>query len=142
MTNQATIDKLIEMRLTSMVDAFRVQEEVLSMKEISFEDRFGLLVDMEYTNRKNNRLKRLIKYAEFDQPSVSVANIDYTLGCNLNRDRVKRLASCEYIADYRNIFIIGATESSKSCITGAFGMKLANVTTIPNIFACRICSSI
>ena len=55
MTNQSTIDKLIEMRLTSMADAFRVQEKDPSMKEMSFEDRFGLLVDTEYTNRKSNR---------------------------------------------------------------------------------------
>ncbi len=70
MTNQSTIDKLIEMRLTSMADAFRVQEKDSSMKEMSFEDRFGLLVDTEYTKRKSNRLKRLIKNAEFDQPSA------------------------------------------------------------------------
>ena len=60
MTNQATIDKLIEMKLTSMADAFRIQESNPSMKEVSFEDRFGMLVDNEYTSRKNNRLKRLI----------------------------------------------------------------------------------
>ncbi len=38
MTNQATIDKLIEMKLTSMADAFRKQEEDPSMKEVPFED--------------------------------------------------------------------------------------------------------
>ena len=40
MTNQATIDKLIEMRLTSMADAFRIQTEDPSMKEMSFEEFF------------------------------------------------------------------------------------------------------
>ena len=57
MTNQSTIDKLIEMRLTSMADAFRIQLDDATMKDIPFEDRFGMLVDVEYTNRKNNRLK-------------------------------------------------------------------------------------
>lgn len=123
MTNQATIDKLIEMRLTSMADAFRIQVEDPSMKEVSFEDRFGLLVDTEYSNRKSNRLKRLIKNAEFDQPSANVADIDYTSGRKLNRDLIKRLASCEYIADYRNIFITGATGSGKSYMACAFGME-------------------
>ena len=45
MTNQATINKLIEMRLTSMADAFRLQESDPSMKEVPFEDRFGIIVD-------------------------------------------------------------------------------------------------
>lgn len=123
MTNQATIDKLIEMRLTAMADAFRMQEADPSMREVSFEDRFGLLVDMEYTNRKNNRLKRLIKNAGFDQPSASIADIDYTSGRKLNRELINRLASCGYIADYRNIFITGATGSGKSYLACALGME-------------------
>ena len=123
MTNQVTIDKLIEMKLTSMADAFRIQENDPSMKEVSFEDRFGLLVDTEYTSRKNNRLNRLIKNAQFDQPSASIADIDYTSGRKLNKELIKRLASCEYIADYRNIFITGATGSGKSFMACAFGME-------------------
>ena len=59
MTNQSTIDKVIEMRLTTMADAFRIQMDDPAMKEVPFEDRFGMLVDVEYSNRKNNRLKRL-----------------------------------------------------------------------------------
>ena len=67
MTNQSTIDKLIEMHMTSMADAFRNQMQDISMKEIPFDDRFGMIVDIEYTSRKNSRLKRLIKNAEFEQ---------------------------------------------------------------------------
>ena len=59
MTNQSTIDKLIEMHLTAMADAFSIQMDDPAMKEVPFEDRFGMLVDVEYSNRKNNRLKRL-----------------------------------------------------------------------------------
>ncbi len=123
MTNQATINKLIEMKLTSMADGFRMQEMDPSMKEISFEDRFGLLVDIEYTNRKNNRLKRLIRNAEFDQPTASIADIDYASGRKLDKDLILRLARCDYIADYRNIFITGATGSGKSYMACAFGME-------------------
>ena len=52
MINQSTIDKLIEMRLSSMADAFRIQMNDPSMKEVPFEDRFGMLVDVEYTTVK------------------------------------------------------------------------------------------
>ena len=47
MTNQSTIDKLIEMRLTAMADAFRNQLDDPKCKELPFEDRFGMLVDIE-----------------------------------------------------------------------------------------------
>ena len=46
MINQSTTDKLIEMRLTAMADAFRIQMDDSSMKDISFEERFGMLVDV------------------------------------------------------------------------------------------------
>ena len=41
MTNQSTIDKLIEMRLSSMADAFRNQLNDSKMKDVPFEDRLG-----------------------------------------------------------------------------------------------------
>ena len=47
MTNQSTIDKLIEMHMTPMADAFRIQKDDPSMKEVPFEDRFGMLVDTD-----------------------------------------------------------------------------------------------
>lgn len=114
MTNQSTIDKLIKMRLSSMADAFRNQLNDPKMKEVSFEDRFGMLTDIEYSSRKNNRLKRLIHNAGFDQPEASIMDIDYTSGRKLNRELIKRLAACEYISEHRNLFITGATGSGKT----------------------------
>lgn len=85
MTNQSTLDKLIEMHMTPMADAFRIQKDDPAMKEVPFEDRFGMLVDTEYTARKNNRLKRLIRNAEFEQPDASIAAIDYGHNRKLNK---------------------------------------------------------
>ena len=123
MTNQITIDKLIEMRLTAMSDAFRIQLNDPKMNNIDFEDRFAILVDAEYTSRKHNRLKRLIKGAEFDQPEASMVNIDYVSGRKLNKQLIQRLGTCEYITDYRNIFITGATGSGKTYMACALGME-------------------
>ena len=50
------------------------------MKEVPFEDRFGMLVDVEYSSRKNNRLKRLIRSAKLKQPDASIVAIDYQSG--------------------------------------------------------------
>ena len=123
MTTQSTIDKLIEMRLTSMSDAFRTQMEDPRMKGIPFEDRFGMLVDIEYSNRKSNSLKRLIRNAGFDQPEAYIGDINYTSGRKLNRSLIERLATCEYITEHRNLFITGATGSGKTYLACAFGME-------------------
>ena len=123
MTNQSTMDKLIEMRMTAMADALRIQLDDASMKDVPFEDRLGLLVDVEYNSRKNNRLKRLIRNAELEQPDASIAAIDYTSGRKLNKSLITRLATGEYITEYRNIFIMGATGSGKTYMACAFGME-------------------
>ena len=81
------------------------------------------MVDIEYTSRKNNRLSRLIKLAEFDQPDAYVADIDYKSGRKLNKSLILRLSSCDCIQEYRNIFITGATGSGKTYMACAFGME-------------------
>lgn len=123
MTNQSTIDKLIEMRLSCMADSFRNQLNDPEFNEVPFEDRFGMIVDIEYNNRKSNRLKRLIKKAEFDQPDASIMDVDYTSGRKLNKELITSLATCEYISEHRNIFITGATGCGKTYMACAFGME-------------------
>lgn len=124
MTNEATINKLIEMHMSPMADAFRNQLNDITMKDVSFEDRFGMMIDIEYTTRKNNRLKRLIRDAGMEQPDASIAAIDYQSGRKLNKDLITRLSSCEYITEYRNIFLTGATGSGKTYMACAFGMEV------------------
>lgn len=123
MVYEATINKLIEMRMTAMVDAYRVQLQDSSMGGIPFDQRVGMLVDMEYTSRKNNRLHRLIKNASFDQPGACIADINYRSGRKLNKNLIERLSDCEYITEKHNIIILGATGAGKSYMACAFGME-------------------
>ena len=123
MSNQSTKDKLIEMRLSAMADAFWNQLQDPRYKDMDFADQFAILVDIEYNTRKSNRLRRLIKGASFDQPTASIMDINYTPGRKLNKELINRLATCEYITEYRNIFITGATGCGKTYLACAFGVE-------------------
>ena len=55
-----------------------------------------MLVDIEFSSRKSNRLKRLIHNAGFNQPEANIMDINYTSGRKLNKALISRLATCEY----------------------------------------------
>ena len=93
MTNPTTVNKLIAMHLSAMADAFTIQMEDPKAGSATFEERFAALVDIEYTTRKSNTLKRLIKTAAFEQPSAHIADIDYKSGRKLDKELIHRLAT-------------------------------------------------
>jgi len=122
MTNNNTVIKLREMLLNGMADAYRNQANDKSLEKYSFDERFGMLVDIEWDKRKNNRLKRLIHGANFKFSNASVADVDYHEDRKLNRSVILELASCSYIGENENIIITGASGSGKTWLSCAFGM--------------------
>ena len=122
MLQNDTVSKLHEMKLSAMTVAFRGQMEDNAVAELSFEERFGLLVDAEWVSRKNNRLKRLIRKADYVFPSASLEDIEYHADRKLDKAMITRLGTCGYIGDCRNIILLGATGSGKTYLANAFGM--------------------
>lgn len=122
MINETTINKMCDLRLTAMAEALRRQLCDSSLSSLSFEERVGLLIDAEWTSRKNNRLKKLIRSAGFDQTYAAIAGIDYRPSRKLDQAQILRLSDCSYIKDKHNIVIMGAAGSGKSYLACAFGI--------------------
>ena len=122
MLNDNTTTKLHEMRLSIMAAALREQMKDNSFTEMSFEERFGLIVDSEWVTRKNNRLTKLIKTADYAFSDACVENIEYHADRNLDKAQIARLSTCTYIQEYHNIIILGATGSGKTYLSNALGM--------------------
>jgi len=122
MINATTVNKLIEMRLATMAEAFRCQLSDEKYKELSFEERVGIMVDQEWAKRRSNKLLRLIKKAEFRYPQASIEDIEYHADRKLDKAQIIRLSSCTYIEEKRNLIIMGASGNGKSYMACAFGM--------------------
>jgi DNA replication protein DnaC len=122
MLNEATVNKLYEMRLGIMAQTFRDQCLNAGGNELSFEERFGLLVDLEWAARKNNRLARMIRKADFVFNNACLEDIEYHPDRQLDKTQIARLATCQYIQEAHNIVILGATGSGKTYLANAFGM--------------------
>lgn len=125
MLNENTMTKLQEMHLTVMAKTLREQLSDPNMNSLSFEDRIGLLVDAEWTSRKNNHLKRLIKNAGFADTGACIENIEYHGDRNLDKAQIARLATCSYISERHNVMLLGATGSGKTYLACALGMAAA-----------------
>ena len=122
MIREDTVAKLQEMKLGKMAQAFQNQLTDTNFQDLKFEDRFGMLVDLEWTTRKNNRLTRLIKDAGYAISSACIEDIEYHDDRKLDKTQILRLASCEYIHNRHNIIIMGATGSGKTYLSNALGM--------------------
>lgn len=122
MLNNNTTSKLKEMKMSAMARSFDSQLSNTELSSLSFEERFGLLVDAEYTARKNNRLKRLIRSAGYSQLDASLEDIEYHTDRKLDKSLILRLGSCDYIGRKHNVIILGATGSGKTYLASALGL--------------------
>jgi DNA replication protein DnaC len=121
MLSNNTISKLREMRLSVMAEAFQQQLEMNGRTDLSLEECFGLMVDAEWTSRKNNRMKELIRRANYAIPGACLEDVEYHSDRRLNKALITRLGNCDYIRECRNIIILGATGSGKTYLANAFG---------------------
>ena len=122
MINEATINKLHEMKLSAMAENYRQQMKDGKMNELTFSERFGLLVDHEWVTRKNNRLKRLIHRAGFSISGACMEDIEYRSDRNLDKEQLLQLSTCSFITDKLNIIILGAAGTGKTYLGCALGM--------------------
>ncbi len=122
MLSNNTVGKLHEMKLSVMAKTFREQMDEESFSSLSFEERFGLLVDAEWAARKTNRLNRLIRNAGYEIPSACIEDIEYLPERKLDKAQITRLSACQYIEEHHNIIILGATGNGKTYLSNAFGM--------------------
>ena len=122
MMNGATLNKLHDMRLSAMADAYRQQLSDPAIATLEFEERFGLLVDAEWSRRKSNRLNKLIRKADLQHSSAAIENIEYHADRKLDKGQIARLAGCAYITEKHNIIILGASGSGKTYLSCAFGI--------------------
>jgi len=117
-----TLDRLRELRLTGMQKALIEQMDLPDRDALTFDERFGVLVDAEYTERENRRLQTRLKRARLRQ-NASVEDIDYRHPRGLDKSLMFSLASCDWIRQHHNCIITGPTGAGKSYLACALGNK-------------------
>ena len=118
MLTNSTIEGLRALRLPAMVTGLQEQREHPDYEGLSFEDRLGLLVDKELTERQNRRLQRTLKAAKLRMPAV-VEDIDFRRRRGLDRSQIMSLAESHWVEAHHALVIVGPTGLGKTYLACA-----------------------
>lgn len=118
---EATVEKLITMKLHGMAEAVQEQMKSRMYKDLSFEERLGMLVDREMDSRQNRKLRMLLTKARFRYQGASVEDINFTAKRGITKDVILSLSLNGWIKDKRNMIITGSTGVGKTYIACALG---------------------
>ena len=116
MLNEPTREKLNGLRLAAMAAAWLEQSKNPKMANLSFDERFGLLVDAEHLARDNRRLGRLLKDAQLRLPSACIEDIEASPARGLDKALLRQLATGSWIQEHLNVLLCGPTGVGKSYI--------------------------
>lgn len=122
MLTHPIMEKLQAMNFYGMRKAFEDQLEMADIGKLSFEERFGLLVDREKTEREDRRLKIRLQKAKL-RHNASMEDIDFNHPRRLDKQLILSLSSCEWLKAHHNVFIMGPTGIGKSYLACAIAQK-------------------
>lgn len=123
MLTHPTLEKLQQLKFTGMVAALSEQIDTTDIDQLTFEERLGLMVDREITERENRKLSNRLRRAKLRFPQASMEDIDYRTPRGIDRSMMQSMADCTWIRDHLNILITGPTGVGKSWLACALGQK-------------------
>lgn len=119
---EQTLQKLYDLKLDGMAEALQEQIKQPNIHDLSFEERFALLVDHQWTWKENKRMKRLLKNAKL-KINAAIEDIDFKSPRGISKSVVLSLASCGWIRNAQNVIITGPTGVGKTHLACALANR-------------------
>jgi len=122
MLTHPTLDKIERLRLAGMAKALSEQMQNNEIGSLTFEERLGLLIDRELTERENRRLTTRLRIARL-RHQASIEDLDFRGTRGMDKSLVMSLSANQWISDHQNLLITGPTGVGKSYLACALGHK-------------------
>ncbi|EQD33405.1 IstB ATP binding domain-containing protein, partial [mine drainage metagenome] len=118
MLTTPTIEGLHALKLPAMAAGLAEQQASVHYNSLSFEERLGLLVDKELTERESRRLERYLKAAKLRTNAV-IEDIDFRRRRGIEKAEILGLAECAFVRNHHNIAVVGPTGVGKTFLACA-----------------------
>jgi DNA replication protein DnaC len=122
MLNEPMITKLLAMKLNGMVEALEEQRKSTQTINLSFEERFAMVVERQWLWKENRSMAARLKFARLRQ-SACLEDIDYRQHRGLQRNVIEHLAGSDWIKYGQNCMITGPTGVGKTYLACALAQK-------------------
>lgn len=122
MLTHPILEQLTELRLTGMHKALGEQLDMKDLQALGFDERLGLLLDREMTERADRRLLYRLRKARLKQ-SACVEDIDYRHPRGLDKRLMRQLITGQYLKEHLNILITGPSGAGKTWLACALAQK-------------------
>ena len=113
MLTHPTVDKLHPLRCAGMAKALAEQLASHEVRNLTFEERLGLLVDRELTERHSRQLTNRLRRAKL-RHAACIEDIDFRQPRGLDKALVLSLADGRWVREHLNVLITGPTGIGKS----------------------------
>lgn len=118
MNTAATVERLYQMRLGPMAEAFSAECARTGDPALSFPERFSLVVEHQWSVREEARLARRLKNAQL-KVDASIEEIDFAAPRGLDRGVLADLGELSFLKSAGNIIVTGATGLGKTYLACA-----------------------
>ena len=120
---QPTLERLYALRLNGMAEALRRQQQDTGAAELSFEERFALLVESQWTWKETRSLTRRLALAKLKQQACQ-EDIDFRHPRGLERGRWMSVAhESGWVRRKQNVVLTGPTGVGKSYLACALAQQ-------------------